>query len=50
MEKQFKAIAGEDGTIDLSEFKRALKVKDVSLISSAALLYQKYRVDLTAFI
>ena len=30
MERQFKEIAGEDGTIDLQEFKRALKVKDVS--------------------
>ncbi|ELU05066.1 hypothetical protein CAPTEDRAFT_147607, partial [Capitella teleta] len=28
MEKQFKEIAGEDGSIDLDEFKRALKVKD----------------------
>lgn len=36
MERQFQQIAGEDGQIDLAEFKRALKVKDVSIFKSLA--------------
>ena len=37
MQKQFTDIAGEDGLIDLNEFKKALGVKKVSYQLTSAI-------------